>query len=71
MSLARSFRQAGVPNIVMSLWQADDESTRTIMEFFYSYLKAGMDKDDALRNAKLDFLKVIIKLFRIIRVRLF
>lgn len=34
MSLARGFRQAGVPNIVMSLWQVDDESTRTIMESF-------------------------------------
>lgn len=63
MSLARGFRQAGVSNIVMSLWQADDESTRTIMEFFYAYLKTGMKKDDALRNAKLDFLKKNYKTF--------
>jgi CHAT domain-containing protein/Tfp pilus assembly protein PilF len=63
MSLARSFRQAGVPNIVMSLWQADDESTRTIMENFYTHLKTGMKKDEALRNAKLDFLKSNYKTF--------
>ncbi|MFK7774511.1 MAG: CHAT domain-containing protein [Saprospiraceae bacterium] len=63
MSLARGFRQAGVPNIVMSLWQADDESTRTIMESFYTYLKDGTKTDEALRYAKLDYLKGNYKTF--------
>ena len=56
MSLARAFRYAGSPNIVMSLWQADDESTAQLMKLFYQNLKAGIGKDEALRQAKLDFL---------------
>ena len=63
MSLARGFRMAGVPNIVMSLWQVDDESTRMIMENFYANLKNGQGKDEALQQAKLDFLKTGSKTF--------
>ncbi len=58
MSLGRSFRRAGVPNIVMSLWQVDDEATRNIMASFYTYLKDGMPTDRALRQAKLDYLEM-------------
>lgn len=57
MSLARAFRAAGCPNIVMSLWEADDRSTRSIMEVFYQYLHDGKAKDKALRQAKLDYLR--------------
>ncbi|MCI4667515.1 MAG: CHAT domain-containing protein [Bacteroidia bacterium] len=56
MSMARAFKYAGCPNIVMSLWQADDQSTSEIVSNFFSYIKEGKDKDDALRQAKLDFL---------------
>ena len=56
MSLARSFRIAGCPNILMSLWQANDASTRIIMESFFRNLKEGIPKDEALRQAKLDYL---------------
>lgn len=56
MSLARAFRYAGSPNIVMSLWQADDESTAQLMTFFYQNLKAGMGKDEALRQAKISYI---------------
>lgn len=63
MSLARGFRQAGVPNIVMSLWQADDKSTRIIMEHFYQQLKNGLSMDEALRQAKLDFLQNNAQIF--------
>jgi len=56
MSLARAFRYAGSPNIVMSLWQADDESTAQLMTSFYQNLKSGMGKDEALRQAKLSFI---------------
>lgn len=57
MSLARAFRYAGSPNIVMSLWQADDESTALLMTSFYQHLKDGLGKDEALRQAKLDFIE--------------
>lgn len=57
MSLGRGFRRAGVPNILMSLWQVDDESTRQIMRGFYTHLKNGKSTDEALRQAKLDYLE--------------
>ncbi|MEO0472792.1 MAG: CHAT domain-containing protein [Bacteroidota bacterium] len=56
MSLARAFRKAGCPNIVMSLWQADDLATSKIMQSFYAYLDQGQSRQAALRQAKLDFL---------------
>jgi len=57
MSLARAFKYAGCPNIVTSLWQADDASTAWIMEAFYQNLKEGKKKDEALRLAKLEYVQ--------------
>lgn len=57
MSLAHAFRYAGCPNIVTSLWQADDQSTAKLMEHFYMYLKQGMPKDEALQQARVAYLK--------------
>ena len=56
MSLARAFRSAGCPNLAMTLWQADDQSTAAIVESFYQYLRKGFPKDKALQQAKLDYL---------------
>ncbi|MEO1449491.1 MAG: CHAT domain-containing protein, partial [Bacteroidota bacterium] len=56
MSLSRAFKYAGCPNIVTSLWQAEDYSTQLLMKLFYGHLKSGMGKAEALRQAKLDFL---------------
>ena len=57
MSLARAFTYAGVPATVTSLWEAPDATTPEIMESFYKNLKLGMLKDEALRQAKLTYLK--------------
>lgn len=57
MSLARAFRHAGCPNILMSLWQADDETTEQVMNGFYKNLKEGKPKDKALQAAKLNYLE--------------
>lgn len=57
MSLARAFRYAGCPSIVMSLWKAEDNATRDLMVLFYENLKDGMGKDEALQKAKLKFLE--------------
>lgn len=57
MSLARSFMYAGVPSVVVSLWQVSDESTSRIMQHFYQELFAGHKKDEALRTAKLRYLE--------------
>ena len=57
ISLATGFRSAGVKSIVMSLWNLPDDATSEVMMKFYYYLKAGRKKADALRLAKLDYLK--------------
>ncbi|HED37778.1 MAG TPA: CHAT domain-containing protein [Ignavibacteria bacterium] len=56
MSLARAFKFAGSPSVIMSLWEIDDISTSTIMKGFYTGLKKGKQKDVALRDAKLAYL---------------
>ncbi|MCP3933667.1 MAG: CHAT domain-containing protein, partial [Bacteroidetes bacterium] len=57
MSLSRTFKYAGCPNIVMSLWQANDRTTKDIMVSFFKNLKNGDGKADALRQARLEFLE--------------
>lgn len=57
MSLARSFMYAGVPSLVVSLWQVNDASTAIIMKKFYKNLAKGEDKAEALRNAKLGYIQ--------------
>ncbi len=54
IGLAWAFRAAGVPAIVASKWEVDDEATARIMVAFYKDLKAGKRKDDALRHAMLE-----------------
>ena len=56
ISLARAFKYAGCANVLMSLWQAEDQATAQIMQAFYRYLEQGMGKDAAIRQAKLDYL---------------
>jgi len=56
ISLARGFAYAGVPSMVMSHWQVDDQSTSILMNYFYLYLSEGYSKSGALRKAKLTYL---------------
>lgn len=56
-SLARSFSYAGVPSVVMSLWQVNDLSTSELMPLFYASLTEGASKDAALKKAKENFLQ--------------
>ena len=57
MSLARAFAYAGCPNMVASLWKADDRATTKIMTNFYRLLNEGKSKDHALQLAKLEYLE--------------
>lgn len=57
MSLARGFLFAGVPSIVMTLWEVQDESGSMLMQKYYQLLNDGLPKDIALQQAKLDVLK--------------
>jgi CHAT domain-containing protein len=54
VGLSRAFIYAGTSSLVASLWSVEDESTAYLMEHFYGYLKEGMGKAEALRQAKLD-----------------
>jgi len=56
-SLARSFMYAGVPSVVMSLWKVSDASTSELMPYFYKNLADHQAKDQALHQAKKDFLR--------------
>jgi len=56
LSLARSFMYAGVPSLIMSLWQVNDYATAMVMELFYANLARGLHKDEALRQAKLQYI---------------
>lgn len=56
-SLARGFATAGIPSVVSTLWQADEQSTYAITEQFHRNLAQGMRKDEALQNAKLQFIR--------------
>jgi len=56
VSLGRAFIYAGAQSTLMTLWKVDDQSTSDICISFYKQLQLGATKDEALRNAKLDFL---------------
>ncbi len=57
ISLSNAFAFSGVKSTVMSLWKIPDQETSTLMVSFYENLNKGLDKDEALRNAKLEYLK--------------
>lgn len=56
-SFARSFAYAGVPSVTMNLWKADDEASSKIIPEYFKYIKKGYSKPEALRKAKLNYIK--------------
>lgn len=56
MSMAKAFLYGGVPSVVMTRWQVNDRSSTILMSSFYEHLKAGFQKDEALRLAKQAYL---------------
>ncbi len=57
MSLSRAFAYAGCPDIITSLWKAEDRTTSFITQRLHYYLEKRYSKDMALQQAKLDLLK--------------
>jgi CHAT domain-containing protein len=56
LSLGRDFMYAGVPSILSTLWNLNDYSGSIIIKNFYTNLHLGMEKDEAIRQAKLHYL---------------
>ncbi len=57
ISLAHAFNYAGSESILTALWEIDEQASAIVVESFYKELLAGLPKDEALRNAKLNYLK--------------
>jgi CHAT domain-containing protein/tetratricopeptide (TPR) repeat protein len=54
VGLNRAFIYAGAPTVIASLWTVDDESTGYLMKSFYTHLKQGRGKAEALQAAQSD-----------------
>lgn len=57
MSLSRAFAYAGCPNIITSLWKAEDRVTAYLMQKLHFYLNKNETRDKALQMARTDLLK--------------
>jgi CHAT domain-containing protein len=58
ISMARAFAYSGAKSIITTHWSVDDASTGVLMEDFYRQLiQYSSTKDEALRAAKMNFIK--------------
>jgi CHAT domain-containing protein len=57
MSLARSFTLAGASSVIKTAWEINDDASASIITRFYLHLSKGKEKNDAMRLAKLEYLK--------------
>ncbi|HSB09214.1 MAG TPA: CHAT domain-containing tetratricopeptide repeat protein [Blastocatellia bacterium] len=55
--LRRAFVLAGTETLVMSLWPVSDYVARELMTHYYSGLRQGLGRGEALRQVQLDMLK--------------
>ncbi len=54
--LRRSFQEAGVAEVVSSLWEVSDAGTQALMTDFYQKLLNGMPAREALRETQLEMI---------------
>ena len=57
IGLTRAFQFAGARTVMSSLWQVNDQATAELMERFYRHLRAGKQKDEALRAAQIELIR--------------
>ena len=58
VGLSRSLSVAGVPSVLVSLWEVDDDATKALMEEFYHNLQEKkLSKAQSLRQAMLTTMK--------------
>ncbi len=57
MGMTKAFFEAGSKSVMVSLWEVNDKYTSSLMKYFYEFLSRGKNKSDALRLAKIKFIK--------------
>jgi CHAT domain-containing protein len=57
LGLARAFLSAGIPTVLASLWDADDEPAARLLLRCHEFLRSGADPLTALRHAQLELLR--------------
>lgn len=57
INLVQGFMYAGSPAVVASLWDQPAPVAALVMDRFYKYLQQKLPKDEALRQAKIAYLK--------------
>ena len=55
--LQYAFRAMGTRSTLSTLWAVSDDASVTLMTSFYRHLRTGVSKDQALRQAQLDYLR--------------
>jgi CHAT domain-containing protein len=56
-SFSRAFLAAGAETTVTTLWRVPDRTTAEFMRIFYHHLQSGVSRAEALRLAKLRFIR--------------
>lgn len=56
MSMANAFVSSGSDNVLMSLWNLNDQTSYAIVSSFYESILDEAEVDEALANAKLEFI---------------
>jgi CHAT domain-containing protein/Tfp pilus assembly protein PilF len=57
IGMTQAFFYAGASSMVVSLWPVEDESSAYLMKQFYTYIKTGLPKTQALQKAKVELLR--------------
>lgn len=57
IALSRTFMLAGVPTVVASLWNVNDEATSKLMQYFHAYIAEQIAPAEALRQAQMKLRK--------------
>ncbi|MBX2845963.1 MAG: CHAT domain-containing protein [Saprospiraceae bacterium] len=57
LNLSRAFSTAGSKSTIATLWSVNDIQSSKLIQGFYENLSEGMSKDEALRNAKINYIE--------------
>ncbi len=58
-SFNRAFAAVGIPSSIINLWSVENKSTYRLTELFYKHLSAGLPIDQALQQAKIEFIEKV------------